>query len=524
MSTFDTRPRGSCAHPTLVHRPALQTTLSRINAVLLMLVGNIMFAIVFGVVVLGMQRMTASRDVFSERMNNINETMNWKGVPEQFQRRVRRFYEFLWLVDGAAANEDRGQGSQPMQWLDELPTGLRVEINTARYSPILRSCVLFSEAEWEAIVMIAQQLTPMLYMPNEVIVKEGLVGYSMYFIERGQVKVIVGYASDSEREVGTLSAGSFFGEVALTKNAGTQRAATCISSTVLMLDKLTRSSLEHVAASFPNLLASIRRIAMARRRELGEEIRALGDQAGSALIMMKFANRLKALRAKRAQGLGPGGGGGGAGAPKKLGLKAAFGGGGGGGGGVGAPGKALGGGVHGLGRPGLARQQTLGNNRIVTSLLKAKGDERSPPQSARGMRGKQPKGAKVAPTRCVDDEIDHGCRPGWSSHGARPGYMRRNDTLSLQEMQARHAMMKQSSVEMEQQQQQGEGGGGGGASYGGLDAARLRATLEQMLDAQTMLARHVAKLEEKIRPHRGREHGESRRRDKPGERSEEEEI
>ena len=116
----------------------------------------------------------------------------------------------------------------------------------------------------------------------------------------------------------------------------------------------------------------------------------------------------------------------------------------------------------------------------------------------------------MAPTRCVDDEIDHGCRPGWSSHGARPGYMRRNDTLSLQEMQARHAMMKQSSVEMEQQQQQGEGGGGGGASYGGLDAARLRATLEQMLDAQTMLARHVAKLEEKIRPHRGREHGESR--------------
>ena len=273
-----------------------KVTYSRVNAVVLMLVGNVLFAIVFGVVVLGMQRMTASRTVFAERMANINETMRWKGVPERFQRRVRRFYEFLWLVDGAAANEDKGQGASPMQWLDELPTGLRVEINTSRYSPVLRNCILFQDVDWEAIVMIAQQLTPMLYMPGEVIVKEGLVGYSMYFIERGQVKVIIGYGQEREKQVGTLSAGSFFGEVALTQQSGVMRAATCMSSTVLMLDKLTRSSLEHVASSFPQLLATIRRVAIERRRDLGEEIRAVSGTAASSILVQKFVRRLKVAR------------------------------------------------------------------------------------------------------------------------------------------------------------------------------------------------------------------------------------
>lgn len=491
-----------------------KVTTSRVNAVFLMLVGNVLFAVVFGTVVLGMQRMTASRDEFAERMANINETMRWKGVPEKFQRRVRRFYEFLWLVDGAAANEDRGQGASPMQWLDELPTGLRVEINTARYSPVLRNCILFEDVDWEAIVMISQQLTPMLYMPGEVIVKEGLVGYSMYFIERGQVKIITGYGTDKEKQIGTLSAGSFFGEVALTQQAGVQRAATCMSATVLMLDKLTRSSLEHVASSFPQLLATIRRVAIARRRDLGEEIRAVSKTASSSILVQKFANKLKlarensqkrklgdVLRAGAGAGAGPGG-------LAREPMRAA------------RAGAGLGS-VAGLSKPGLARQRTLGNKTIVASLLKAKGEERSPPSS----RGRQympfssPRGSsvgerngKVAPLPCGD--ADNSIRPTWSAaHKGRPAQAVRSDTLSETQMACRTALMHQSTMHQlpaphptvaEPTAVPGGGTGGAVEGAGGHHDSAMRATMEQMLEVQQNLMMHVARLEEKLRPRRNR--------------------
>ena len=37
--------------------------------------------------------------------------MNYKRLPQPFQRRVRQYYEYLWLVDGAAANGIRADGS-----------------------------------------------------------------------------------------------------------------------------------------------------------------------------------------------------------------------------------------------------------------------------------------------------------------------------------------------------------------------------------------------------------------------------
>ena len=71
-------------------------------------------------VLLGLERSTASRSVYAARMATINETMRYKGMPSKFQRRVRKFYEYLWLVEGAAANE--ADKAHPMKWLHELPT------------------------------------------------------------------------------------------------------------------------------------------------------------------------------------------------------------------------------------------------------------------------------------------------------------------------------------------------------------------------------------------------------------------
>lgn len=276
---------------------------ARVLAVAILLVGALLFAVVFAEVLLCIQRFTASSATYAARMNAINETMNYKRLPPPFQRRVRQYYEYLWLVDGAAANDaDKGH---PMTWLSELPTALRVDINASRYDAVLRTCPLFDGTEHACLVMIAQQLGPALYMRGEVIVKEGLIGYSMYFIERGLVRVVLGYATADERTVGTLTAGEFFGERALTAEGGAERGSSVLSLTLLMLQKLTRAALEAVAAHFPELLACITQVANDRRRELGEELRLVSGIAAQSVLVGTCAHKMRARLGKRgARGAG----------------------------------------------------------------------------------------------------------------------------------------------------------------------------------------------------------------------------
>ena len=101
-----------------------------------------------------------------------------------------------------------------------------------------------------------------------------------------------GYGTPAEKMVGTLGAGSFFGEVAITKPEGAQRNATCVARTLLMLDKLTRHALDQVADVFPTMLASVRKIAIERRRlvvELSFFALSLFFSSSPNLIMAIFS-------------------------------------------------------------------------------------------------------------------------------------------------------------------------------------------------------------------------------------------
>ena len=179
--------------------------------------------------------------------------------------------------------------------------GLRVDINAELHGGALLACPLFQECDPMCVVMLSQQLVPVICMPSEVIIKEKMMGYCMYFINRGQVSINVNYGTPQERMVGTLGAGSFFGEVAITKAGGAERGATCIARTLLMQEKLTRQALEHVAESFRDVIASVRKVAMERRRELGEEIRSVTGVATNARVMSKFILKLSKGRLARGQ-------------------------------------------------------------------------------------------------------------------------------------------------------------------------------------------------------------------------------
>ena len=186
---------------------------------------------------------------FQEKMRGINLAMRAQKMPPPLQMRsaatrgapsispssreptraparrsVKRFYEFQWHLQ-RGANTD---------FLRELPEGLRTEVAVSQHAKRLKKVPMFAACHRYVIIKLAERLQTMFAMAGDEVCKQGMVGHSMYFIETGVVTIHVlqkpkskataacrtssGEAGSNEPveiEVGTLTIGDFFGEMAL---------------------------------------------------------------------------------------------------------------------------------------------------------------------------------------------------------------------------------------------------------------------------------------------------------------------
>ena len=115
---------------------------------------------------------------------------------------------------------------------------------------------LFEGLESGVIYEIANMLKVKRFHKNEVIIKEGSFGDSMYFIMDGYVEVV------AQGVDVFLKKGDFFGEIALLKDI--PRTATVISKTRCELLELNRYSFQSFIYSKPELLKQIKEVATSR--------------------------------------------------------------------------------------------------------------------------------------------------------------------------------------------------------------------------------------------------------------------
>jgi len=110
----------------------------------------------------------------------------------------------------------------------------------------------------EIIALLHERLTP----ADEVIIREGEKGQSLFLIMRGVVRVSKKIDGE-ERDVATLLPGDFFGEMALLHDE--RRTATCRAATPCSLYELRRSDFEKIRHKYPEIEKDIEKIEQERR-------------------------------------------------------------------------------------------------------------------------------------------------------------------------------------------------------------------------------------------------------------------
>jgi len=216
---------------------------------LVMVLGVGVFSYVIGSVAGLIANLDRAKLHFQERVERAHAFMAYRGVPAELRHRILGYYGYLW--------ESRlGWGDAEL--LDDLPSGLRVEVSLHLHRPILEKVPFLRGASDELLRDLAVALRPTVCAPGEYLFRRGQVGKTMYFVSHGEIDILGADGQLLKR----MTTGDFFGEVAL---LGAQvRNATARAATYSDLYTLEQKDFDSVLTEYPEFEAEVRRRAAER--------------------------------------------------------------------------------------------------------------------------------------------------------------------------------------------------------------------------------------------------------------------
>merc|ERR1712002_1240028 len=100
-------------------------------------------------------------------------------LSSRLRNKVISYFDYVWA---------RNKGIDQSMLFRDAPFCLQTDIGLDVSGEHLRKVALFREADDSFFRALSLMLKPVLFMPNDLIVRQGDVGDEMYFISRGVVE------------------------------------------------------------------------------------------------------------------------------------------------------------------------------------------------------------------------------------------------------------------------------------------------------------------------------------------------
>jgi small-conductance mechanosensitive channel/CRP-like cAMP-binding protein len=133
---------------------------------------------------------------------------------------------------------------------------------------ILRGVDLFGGLSDDEKDEVAERLQYAPFARGDVITKQGATAHWLYIIAFGEAEVLYEPPGGAPRQVGSLHAGQFFGEMALF--AGDVRHATVVAKTDVECYRLDRASVQGLLLSRPQIAEHVSRVVGSRRSTIDQ--------------------------------------------------------------------------------------------------------------------------------------------------------------------------------------------------------------------------------------------------------------
>jgi voltage-gated potassium channel len=203
---------------------------------------------VFASVIGSASSLLSSLDAVAEKkksqMDSISHYLTFHSVPMVLKNKIRDYYEYLWLS---------GQSSHDKNLFDQLPASLNLQLDLSLKRKLIEGVPMFREISVLAVLAIIRQLTHTIAIPEEIIVRQGEPGDSMYFLMRGLVTVYLELADGGKKELTTMRDGAVFGEIALVQPDQPRTATISALHLFCEMQELSASNFNELLPLYPDI-------------------------------------------------------------------------------------------------------------------------------------------------------------------------------------------------------------------------------------------------------------------------------
>lgn len=217
--------------------------LQLIFCVTTLLICAIINANIFGNLAVLVSALNRKSTKFQEKLDTVNTAMKNMKLPEDTQKKVQNY------IMSTQSTLDHQQEMD--SFLNLISPSLKLEVTKHTFSMIVIKNELFKDND-DLVDYLVRYLDTLLYLPEDVIIKQGDKADNLYFLARGEVVVYIYDENEVERYVSTLKLGSYFGEVGIIKDC--PRTSTCKSKNYITCAALNESNFRDFRNRYPEII------------------------------------------------------------------------------------------------------------------------------------------------------------------------------------------------------------------------------------------------------------------------------
>ncbi|KAF4080410.1 hypothetical protein AMELA_G00170990 [Ameiurus melas] len=210
-----------------------------------MIVGATCYAMFLGHAANLVQSLDASHRQYQEKYKQVEQYMSFHKLPAELRQRIHDYYEHRF--QGKMFDEDNILG--------ELSDPLKEEIVSFNCRELVANMPLFGNGDPHFVTVLLTKLRFEVFLPGDIIIREGTLGRKMYFIQHGCVTVLTRNKKDKN-----LSDGCYFGEICLLTSG--RRTASVKAETYCRLYSLSVDSFNEVLEEHPIMRRAFESVAI----------------------------------------------------------------------------------------------------------------------------------------------------------------------------------------------------------------------------------------------------------------------
>lgn len=222
--------------------PHEDSPLELLVAIVVMLLGSTIFAVVISNFTELMSKFSMHQKVVKDKMHEVDAFVRSAGLERNLASALHGFFSYKM---SSSVSHILGDNSVMSKLSPPLRHAVLRNMLIHEASPVMK-CPLFSDLEDEIVTSTVHMMEALFLVPNDVLFREGEPGFHMYFLIDGVVDIESG---DGASVYATRVGGEYFGEVALTVSAG--RTATARAKTFSSLYSLSKERFQIIMDLYP---------------------------------------------------------------------------------------------------------------------------------------------------------------------------------------------------------------------------------------------------------------------------------